>query len=118
MFNISLSIFRFISLDHVASHPLIKFTGPDEIFGEKIPAEHLNLNESKLLKIFQNYIHKRIRCDSCNIKPVLGICFTCADCYDFDLCYYCYLRRPELKAHKNTHCLIVEKKTFDPNIFQ
>jgi hypothetical protein len=117
MFNISLSMLRSISLDHVASHPVIKFTGPDEIFGEKIPAEYLNLNESKLLKIFQNYIHKGIRCDNCHNMPILGIRFTCQDCYDLDFCHKCYLSQPTLKAHKNTHCLIVEKKTIHPNIF-
>ncbi|MCJ1245095.1 hypothetical protein MMC30_002296 [Trapelia coarctata] len=45
------------------------------------------------------YVHRGVSCNSCNIKPIRGIRFRCANCMDFDLCEQC----EAMQIHPKTH---------------
>lgn len=34
-------------------------------------------------------VHERITCDGCNVSPIVGIRYKCAECPNFDLCSQC-----------------------------
>ena len=114
------SISRNVSLGHLTSHPVIKYTGPSEIFGETITNKNLDLNYAELFNIFKEFKHeyKNYRCDGCNICPIVGIRFNCDECYNFDLCTKCYENQIEVMTHKQSHCLVVEKNRLAKPIFQ
>ncbi|KAF8472749.1 hypothetical protein BDZ91DRAFT_643935, partial [Kalaharituber pfeilii] len=40
-----------------------------------------------------------VSCNSCNVQPIRGIRYRCANCVDFDLCEHC----EALDAHPKTH---------------
>ena len=45
------------------------------------------------------YVHRRVSCDSCNVMPIRGIRYRCANCLDYDLCEQC----EAMQIHPNTH---------------
>ena len=45
------------------------------------------------------YVHRGVSCNSCNIQPIRGIRFRCANCMDFDLCEQC----EAMQIHPKTH---------------
>lgn len=45
------------------------------------------------------YVHRRITCNSCNIMPIRGIRYHCANCLDYDLCEQC----EAMQIHPKTH---------------
>ncbi|KAL2047758.1 hypothetical protein ABVK25_011370 [Lepraria finkii] len=45
------------------------------------------------------YVHRRVTCNSCNITPIRGIRYRCANCYDYDLCEQC----EAMQIHSKTH---------------
>lgn len=45
------------------------------------------------------YKHRGAVCDSCNITPIAGIRYRCANCYDYDLCQSCESQ----VVHDRTH---------------
>ncbi|KDQ06652.1 hypothetical protein BOTBODRAFT_60514 [Botryobasidium botryosum FD-172 SS1] len=56
-------------------------------------------------------VHWGFHCDSCNMKPIVGIRWNCVTCKNFDLCEECEAKRPPPKAnnrfyHKNTHNMV------------
>lgn len=46
-----------------------------------------------------SYVHRGVTCNSCNIMPIRGIRYRCANCVDFDLCEHC----EALDSHPKTH---------------
>ena len=47
----------------------------------------------------EGYIHRGVTCNSCDIKPIRGIRWRCANCPDFDLCSDC----ESSDIHNKTH---------------
>lgn len=47
----------------------------------------------------EGYIHRGVTCNSCNIIPIRGIRYRCANCVDYDLCEQC----EALQMHPRTH---------------
>ena len=47
----------------------------------------------------EGYVHRRVTCNSCNVMPIRGIRYRCANCVDFDLCEQC----EALQVHPRTH---------------
>ena len=45
------------------------------------------------------YVHRGVSCNSCNVQPIRGIRFRCANCMDFDLCEQC----EAMQIHPKTH---------------
>ena len=45
------------------------------------------------------YVHRRVSCDSCNVMPIRGIRYRCANCLDYDLCEQC----EAMQIHPKTH---------------
>ncbi|ORY96258.1 hypothetical protein BCR43DRAFT_269943 [Syncephalastrum racemosum] len=37
----------------------------------------------------EGYIHRGITCNKCNVSPIRGVRYKCANCVDFDLCEMC-----------------------------
>lgn len=49
----------------------------------------MNKEQNKVQQNNENFkenIHIGIRCDGCNVCPIVGIRYTCSECYDFDYC--------------------------------
>ena len=96
-----------VNLDHLRSHPLIRFSDPNQIFGESIDGKK-NLNYEEVKNMFRSYEHLDADCNCCKNK-IVGIRFKCDECRDFDLCTSCYENKVEADTHKNDHCLVVTK---------
>jgi len=45
------------------------------------------------------YVHRRVTCNSCNMMPIRGIRYHCANCLDYDLCEQC----EGMQIHPKTH---------------
>ncbi len=45
------------------------------------------------------YVHRRVTCNSCNVMPIRGIRYSCANCLDYDLCEQC----EAMQIHPKTH---------------
>ncbi|KAL9579712.1 MAG: hypothetical protein Q9212_004946 [Teloschistes hypoglaucus] len=45
------------------------------------------------------FVHRGVRCNSCNIQPIRGIRYRCSNCHDWDLCEQC----EALQVHDKTH---------------
>lgn len=45
------------------------------------------------------YVHRRVSCNSCNVMPIRGIRYRCANCLDYDLCEQC----EAMQIHPKTH---------------
>lgn len=48
------------------------------------------------------FVHRSITCNHCNLSPVRGFRFKCANCVDFDLCENC----EAIGVHNKTHVFI------------
>lgn len=47
----------------------------------------------------EGYVHRRVTCNSCNMTPIRGIRYRCANCADYDLCEMCESRQIHNKMH-------------------
>lgn len=47
----------------------------------------------------EGYVHRGVTCNSCNMMPIRGIRYRCANCIDFDLCEQC----EAMQIHPKTH---------------
>lgn len=47
----------------------------------------------------EGYVHRGVTCNGCNIIPIRGIRYRCANCVDYDLCEQC----EALQLHPRTH---------------
>ncbi|ORX61380.1 EF-hand [Hesseltinella vesiculosa] len=50
----------------------------------------------------EGFIHRGITCNKCNVSPIRGIRYKCANCVDFDLCDTC----EALNEHIHTHTFL------------
>ena len=39
-------------------------------------------------------------CDGCRASPLVGTRWKCSQCYDFDLCFSCYMSNQHSESHK------------------
>ncbi len=53
---------------------------------------------SKVDRVDQ-YIHDGVKCDGCNLKPIIGTRYNCTVCSNFDLCATCELKDKHPKSH-------------------
>ncbi|KAL8837024.1 MAG: hypothetical protein Q9170_002678 [Blastenia crenularia] len=47
----------------------------------------------------EGFVHRGVTCNSCNVLPIRGIRYRCANCLDYDLCEQC----EALQVHDKTH---------------
>ncbi len=47
----------------------------------------------------EGYVHRRVTCNRCNITPIRGIRYRCANCVDYSLCEMC----ESLQIHHKMH---------------
>ena len=45
------------------------------------------------------FLHRGVSCNSCNVSPIRGIRYRCANCVDYDLCEQC----ETMQVHTRTH---------------
>lgn len=50
----------------------------------------------------EGFIHRGITCNKCNMSPIRGVRYKCANCVDFDLCEMC----EGANSHINTHVFL------------
>ncbi|KAI9478788.1 MAG: hypothetical protein EXX96DRAFT_572300 [Benjaminiella poitrasii] len=50
----------------------------------------------------EGFIHRGITCNKCNMSPIRGVRYKCANCVDFDLCEMC----EGANSHANTHVFL------------
>ncbi|KAI8048355.1 uncharacterized protein B0P05DRAFT_519438 [Gilbertella persicaria] len=50
----------------------------------------------------EGFIHRGITCNKCNMSPIRGVRYKCANCVDFDLCEMC----EGSNTHVNTHVFL------------
>lgn len=53
---------------------------------------------SKVDRVDQ-YVHDGVKCDGCNLKPIIGTRYNCTVCSNFDLCATCELKDKHPKSH-------------------
>jgi hypothetical protein len=64
--------------------------------------------EEKTAKSEKNLsIHENVICDGCNINPIVGPCYKCSVCFDFDYCEKCQSHK------KHEHSFL---KIINPNL--
>ena len=44
-------------------------------------------------------VHANIKCDGCNMVPIVGNRYNCSECKNFDFCEHCL----NYRYHDNTH---------------
>ena len=69
---------------------------------EKIQFESSIIKNSFLKSMYKTItldIHRDIKCDNCQIKPILGIRFKCLECENYNLCNNCMLLNDENNFH-------------------
>lgn len=47
----------------------------------------------------EGYVHRGVKCNQCDIKPIRGIRWRCANCADYDLCSDCEAQSMHDKTH-------------------
>lgn len=91
---------------HSLNHPMVRFNGPNELFNETISRNN-EINLENFFKKFKDETHESVKCNGCDIGPIVGIRFKCYECYDYDLCYNCYKAEKETLDHKKIHQLLI-----------
>ena len=76
----------------------------EEKKGEK--KEQNNKKDEKIEK----EIHMFVRCDGCNMKPIVGKRYKCGVCPNFDFCEKCYEKEKE--NHKHDFKTVAPKQCF------
>ena len=56
-------------------------------------------NEASKVDHIEQYIHEGVKCDMCNLKPIVGTRYNCTVCYNFDLCTTCEFKGKHPKSH-------------------
>ena len=98
---------RQVTKDHKLEHALVRFDQPDVLFGVSYDEDKTNL--IKLARIYKNEEHKNIYCNVCKAQPILGLRFKCDTCFNYDMCYDCYINKRESNKHSfEEHPLVVE----------
>ena len=69
-------------------------------FFDKYPGNKLIISKDKEISIYEmKEIHYNIKCDGCQMKPLIGIRYKCEECQDFDYCESCYEKNKESHGH-------------------
>jgi hypothetical protein len=71
----------------------------------KLLDNYLKLTKEKQAQKESSIVHEDIRCNGCQVKPVIGNRFKCSVCEDFDFCEKCELQNYTTGNHK--HCFIM-----------
>lgn len=66
------------------------------------------------LKQKETIVHENIKCDFCNVMPVEGIRYKCANCEDYDLCEKC--EASGAHQHDETHVFVKIRKPLPANV--
>lgn len=82
---------------------------------EKIVDKALEKAKKKIMKKLKktkketcDYVHRRVRCDGCNVFPIVGIRYKCTVCPDYDYCQEC----EQSKEHNHTFLKIKDSQQF------
>ena len=76
-------------------------------FIDKYPGNKLIISKNKEICIYEmKEIHYHIKCDGCQMKPLIGIRYKCKECQGFDYCESCYEKNKE--SHGHTFTIIKE----------
>jgi len=69
-------------------------------FIDKYPGNKLIIYKDKKICIYEmKEIHNHIKCDGCQMNPLIGIRYKCEECQDFDYCESCYEKNKEIHGH-------------------
>ena len=90
---------------HVKGHPMVRYTGPNEIFGDFV--ENESVTYEKLKEQFNGVVHETVTCDGCNTEQIVGLRLKCDECNDFDLCSTCFEKKVEKNDHKSDHFILI-----------
>lgn len=91
--------------NHKTGHLLVHLRLPNEIFGQPIARDELNLK--RLVEIYAAESHDDVTCDGCETKNFVGLRFKCDVCNQYDLCQKCAENQVTTKDHQTTHPLIL-----------
>ena len=90
---------------HLNGHPMVRYSGPNEIFGDCIETESVTYKKFK--DQFSGVVHQTSSCAGCNVKPIVGLRLKCDECNNFDLCSTCFEKNVEENDHKAHHSILV-----------
>jgi len=69
-------------------------------FIDKYPGNKLIIFKDKKICIYEmKEIHYHIKCDGCQMNPLIGIRYKCEECQSFDYCESCYEKNKEIHGH-------------------
>ena len=90
-------------------------------YEEKIFEIESNIKKNSELKsAYQSIkldVHRNIKCDNCNQKPIIGIRYKCLDCPDYNLCNNCLLLNDEQSFHEHDSFVKIRKEMFQNEKF-
>ena len=80
---------------------------------EKILIDSNIKKNSALKSIYKSIkldVHRNIKCDNCNQKPIIGIRYKCLDCHDYNLCNNCIILNDEHSFHPHDSFVKIRKE--------
>ena len=96
---------RNIAEPHIKSHPMVRYSGPNEIFGDCVESESVTYKKFK--EQFDGVVHETVTCKGCNTEQIVGLRLKCDECNDFDLCSTCFEKKVEKNDHKSDHFILI-----------
>lgn len=67
-----------------------------------IPTRHAHGEDNNQIANPLRSVHEMVRCDGCQMEPLIGVRWKCLDCFDHDLCDVCFSRG----NHPQTHAFV------------
>ena len=96
---------RKISKQHAKEHPMVRYSAPNEIFGETV--DTANVTYKKFKEKFQSVKHETAKCNGCDVEPIIGMRFKCDQCQNFNLCAKCLEEKVEKNGHSINHSILL-----------
>ena len=85
----------------------------NKTFEEKIQIDSTIMKNSalkSLYKLIKLDIHRNIKCENCNQKPIIGIRYKCLECPDYNLCNNCMILNDEKSFHPHDSFVKIRKE--------
>ena len=109
---------RKVSGYHLSSHPMFFIKNPLTPKDSDYLSTLFSLGPETLSIMFDESVHKDVRCQVCDSKPIKGIRVKCDDCAGYNLCWSCYSRKMVSRSHTADHSVVAHlvplRDKFDP----